>query len=501
MLNIGNNQSSHIIKVTIISIMVAFFMSSCGSFPSFSKSNESQAPRILSSHQTHALLTKWSANNYQNLPDHTITYKSHHPHVKTNGFTEIKSGYTISPLTNRTKGIGLASIIKAKAPNNEGNNFTPITPSAFLTNLYPANLVATQTKQNGKLRTHIDIYDSRSGQHQSQALAHQPGIVMDYVHSLPGNSTLRIMGLFRPQNYKSFRGLYLAEPYDKNRIPVVMIHGLASSPETFVKLSESINADPELRNRYQLWYYFYPTGTPWIASASQFRKSYRNLITKLDPDKDDANIHKTVFIGHSMGGLISRASLSQPGDTLRQAYLGKVPLSEVYSGAKLKEMRSYFHYKPLQEPAKVIYLATPHRGSDMADGFIGRVTIKLISIPSFFVQQTSDVLTLNFKIRNLLPESTIKILTTGESSVDQLKPSNPSLTALNRMPPRNGNHLTSHSIIGDLGLPVFEMKTDGVVAYHSSSIPFSKSENIVPSAHDVTGNDEAIQEVLDILRE
>ena len=494
-------RNSHLIKIAIISTLVAFLMSSCASVPIFSKFHQSTPPRILSSHQTHALLSKWSANNYQSLPNHSITYQSHHPLVKTNDFTEIKSGYTISPLTNRTDGIGLAAVIKAKAPNNVGNNFTPITRSSFLTNLYPANLVATQTKKNGILSTHIDIYDSISSRHQSQPLAHQPGIVMDYVHSLPGNSTLRIMGLFRPQEYKSYRGLYLAEPYDQNRIPILMIHGLASSPETFVKLSESINADPQLRKKYQLWYYFYPTGTPWITSASQFRKSYRALITKLDPNQDDPNIRKTVFIGHSMGGLISRASLSQPGDTLRQAYLGKVPLSKIYSGAKLKEMRSHFHYKPLQEPAKVIYLATPHRGSDMAEGFIGRVTIKLISIPSFFLQRTSDVFTLNFRISKLLPKSTIKLLTTGESSVDQLKPTNPSLTALNQMPMRNGNHLTSYSIIGDLGMPVYRMNTDGVVAYHSSSIPFSKSEKIVPSAHDITGNDDAIKTILKILRE
>jgi hypothetical protein len=202
-----------------------------------------------------------------------------------------------------------------------------------------------------------------------------------------------------------------------------------------------------------------------------------------------------------MGGLISRASLSQPGDTLRQAYLGNVPLSEVYSGKKLKEIRTKYYYKPLQEPAKVIYLATPHRGSDMAEGFIGRITIKLISIPSYFLQRTSAAFTLNLRINNLLPESTIKLLNTGESSIDQLKPTNPSLTALNRMPVRKGNQLTSYSIIGDLGMPVFEMKTDGVVAYKSSSIPFSKSEKIVPSAHDLTGNDETIQEVLKILRE
>lgn len=500
MFNLEIKQPTNFIKIAITSSLVAFFISSCGSIPAFSESRKSSAPRILSSHQTHALLTKWSANNYQSLPEHTITYSSHHPLVKANGFTEIRSGYTIRPLASRTKGIGLAAAIKTKPFNGVGNIFSPITSKSYLTNVHSVNLVATQTVKDSKISTHIDIYDSRSARHQGKPLAHQQLIVTDYIHAIPGNSTLKIIGLLRPQQNKPFQGIYLAEPYDSKRIPILMIHGLASSPETFMKLSESINADPELRNKYQLWYYFYPTGTPWIASSSNFRVTYRNLVRNLDPDQNDENIRKTILIGHSMGGLIARSSLSYPGDTIKQAYIGSVPLSEVFVGPELKKMSKYFHYKPLEEPSKVIYLATPHRGSKIADGFIGWVTIKLISIPTFVLKQTTDVLTLNYLNQNMVPESGKKILTEGESSVDQLKPSNPSLNALNRMPKRSQN-LTSHSIIGDIGIPIVEMKTDGVVSYHSSHIPISKSETIVPSSHDLCGNKEAIQAVIKILKE
>lgn len=489
----------YFIKVALISFSATFLMSSCAIVSSFTQADQSTPPRILSSHQTHALLTKWAARNYRSLPDHTITYRSHHPFAEQ--FSEIKSGYAINPLTHRTKGIGLASTIKTKTnnPTSSGNNFTPITPNAYLTNLQPATLVATQTRLNGNLSTHIDIYDPRSSNHQQQALAYQPEIVMDYLNAIPGNSTLDIMGLIMPQEYDEFRGFYLAEPYDRKRIPVLMIHGLASSPKTFMDMSEAINADPKVRKKYQLWYFFYPTGTPWIASSSEFRKSYRKLIQKLDPNKNDTNIRKTVLIGHSMGGLIARVSLSHPGETLHQAYLGDVSLSKVFNDSQLEKIHDYFHYKPLTEPAKVIYLATPHRGSKIADGVIGWITNKIITIPNFILQQTAGVLTLSRWERSNLPEHTKKLLTTGESSVNQLQPSNPSLIALNRMPIRRG--LSCYSIIGDIGQPLFKFETDGVVSYHSSHIPNSLSEHIIPSYHDICGKKEAIRAVLSILNE
>ena len=490
---------SHFIKVALISFSAAFFIPSCALVPSLNQSDATTPARILSAHQTHALLSKWSENNYQNLSEHTITYQSQHPMVKNNQFAEIISGYKISLLTNRTKGIGLPAVIKTKSTKNSGSSFTPITPDAYLTNHHPANLVATQKRTNGKLSTHIDIYDPRSSKHQGQTLAHQPKIVIDYINAIPGNSTLKFMGLFRPQQYDTFQGFYLAEPYDRDRIPVLMIHGLASSPETFMDMSEAINADAQLRKKYQLWYYFYPSGHPWIASASKFRKSYRTLIQKLDPNGNDSNIRKTVLIAHSMGGLIARASLSRPGETLHKAYLGNAAISKFLNDQEHRKIHDQFHYKPLQEPAKVIYLATPHRGSKIADSFIGWVTIRIISIPSFIFQQTTDVLTLKYP-RGLLPEQAIKLLTTGESSVEQLKPSNPSLKALNQMPLRQKRQLTSHSIIGDVGLPLFQLKTDGVVSYHSAHIPNSKSESIVPSNHHICDNEEAIKVVLKILK-
>lgn len=490
-----------LIKVALISFSAAFFiisLSSCALKSPLDQSQKSSTPRILSSHQTHVLLNKWSANKFQSLPEHTITFSSHHPLVNKNQISEITSGYTIAPLTRRTKGIGLASLIKIKSPTEPDSYFTPITQDAYLTNLQPANLVATQTLLNGNLTTHIDIYDPLTSKHQGKPLAYQPKVAMNYINDLPGNSTLTLKGLIKPKKYDQHQGFYLAEPYDKNRIPIIMIHGLISSPETFMDMAEAINTNPELRKKYQIWYYFYPTGTPWIVTSSEFRKSYRNLIQKIDPNQNDVNIRKTIIIGHSMGGLIARISLSHPKEILHQAYLDEIPTTSIFTKLEQKKIHDYFHFDPLTEPAKVIYLATPHRGSKIADGFIGWATIKLITIPTFILQKTTGTFTPRYRARKKLPDHTRKLLSTGESSITQLQPSNPALIALNQMPLRSG--LTTYSVIGDIGKPILELETDGVVSYQSAHLNTSKAEFIVPSNHDICDQQDAIQAVIQILK-
>jgi pimeloyl-ACP methyl ester carboxylesterase len=56
---------------------------------------------------------------------------------------------------------------------------------------------------------------------------------------------------------ESKSGLYLLEPYDPNRIPVVFVHGLLSSGYTWLNVSNAVRADPEIRRRYQVWVFFF----------------------------------------------------------------------------------------------------------------------------------------------------------------------------------------------------------------------------------------------------
>ena len=80
------------------------------------------------------------------------------------------------------------------------------------------------------------------------------------------------LGLLRPNSTATLTGLYMLEPYQPNKIPVLMIHGLWSSPVTWMEMFNELQASRELRENYQFWFYVYPTGQPFWQSAAQLRQ-------------------------------------------------------------------------------------------------------------------------------------------------------------------------------------------------------------------------------------
>jgi hypothetical protein len=111
---------------------------------------------------------------------------------------------------------------------------------------------------------------------------------------------LGFMAMIRPANYEERAGLYMLEPYDPDRIPVILIHGLTSIPQMWVPTISAIQSDPELRGRYQFWVFAYPTGDPIALSALKLRESLEQIYQLYPKTKD------MVLISHSMGGLLSQ---------------------------------------------------------------------------------------------------------------------------------------------------------------------------------------------------
>ena len=89
----------------------------------------------------------------------------------------------------------------------------------------------------------------------------------------PGNLLLiGLMAGLRSGRYMDKTGLYFLQPYDPDRIPLVFVHGLFSTPFNWAQTINGLQADPEIRKHYQFLVFGYPTGNPIMYSALRLRE-------------------------------------------------------------------------------------------------------------------------------------------------------------------------------------------------------------------------------------
>jgi hypothetical protein len=149
-----------------------------------------------------------------------------------------------------------------------------------------------------------------------------------------------------------------------------------------------------------------------------------------------------------------------------------------------------FKHRP--EIGRVIFIAAPLRGSDLARNPLGRIASSLVRAPSTLLLAGNEVLK-----TNTLNSSDLQ-LKRIPNSVDTLAPNNRFVKAINTIPITPG--IPYHTIIGDRGRGDSPNSSDGVVPYWSSHMDGAKSELIVPSGHGAHQNPQAIAEVLRILK-
>lgn len=303
---------------------------------------------------------------------------------------------------------------------------------------------------------------------------------------------LALLNVLLPGRFGDDTGLFFPEPYDPEKIPVVLVHGLHSSSYTFRVLAAELAADPLLRERYQVWFYNYPTGNPWFYSAAIFRGWMREASDHARREGGGETVGNMVIVAHSMGGLLVRGSVSEPGEALYRTAFRK-PLEELVLSSEVDQaLRDIYLYEPLKDPARVVFMAVPHRGSPMTERFIVDLLARVIRLPVTLTAVALQIATLNLEAvaatgRDLLP-----------TAIDSLSPSSPAVHALAEMPLRPGVEI--HSIIGDRGRGGGMAGTDGVVPYWSSHLPGAASERIVQADHSLTGEPATVEEVKRILR-
>jgi pimeloyl-ACP methyl ester carboxylesterase len=275
---------------------------------------------------------------------------------------------------------------------------------------------------------------------------------------------------------------------------VVFVHGTASSPVWWTEMWNTLNADPVLRNRYQFWMFNYPSGQPITMSAQLMRKDLVDEIKTLDPNGDDTALQHAVIIGHSQGGLIAKLSATDTGDKLWQV-VSKTNIDDLKMDEKTRELlRENLFFKPLPCVSRVIFIATPHRGSYQNTRFVRRVASWFMDIPKDIVDSSASLLKLEGTIR-LPPQLRNGVPT----SLTGMTTDNPFMLTLADIPTAPG--IKAHSIIAIQGDAQPPDGADGVVKYTSAHVDYTESEFIVRSGHSCQANPLTIEEVRRILLE
>ncbi|MGL4401125.1 MAG: esterase/lipase family protein, partial [Luteolibacter sp.] len=187
--------------------------------------------------------------------------------------------------------------------------------------------------------------------------------------------------------------LYLMQPYDPHKEPLIMIHGLLSTPLAWAGVSNELWADDTIRQRYQIWHYLYNTSAPALYSARLLRKQIREVREVLDPrGKDPASRHITL-LAHSMGGLVSKAIVTEPGDAFWKAAINVPHETLKLTPEDRRQLQDAFEWQPERTVRRIIFIAVPHRGSDFADNFLGRIGQRFAAPPlpfKTFYQRISE---------------------------------------------------------------------------------------------------------------
>jgi len=284
--------------------------------------------------------------------------------------------------------------------------------------------------------------------------------------------------------------LLFMQPYRRGRIPVVFVHGTASGPGRWADMMNSLENDPWLRTRFQYWFFYYDTGNPITYSADVLRLSLRVIVEQLDPNGDDAALRQMVIIGHSQGGLLAKMTAIDSGTRLWDT-VSQRPLDDLILRDETREqLRRTLFLQPLPFVRRVIFIATPHRGSYEAGSWIAQQIAGFASLPKGFVDVMKDLVTGN-------PSAVTLSLGGLPRSINDMTPGKPFVQTLASIPVVPG--VTTHSIIAVSGDHPLAEDDDGIVKYTSAHLDDVESELVIHSGHSVQGHPLAIAEVRRIL--
>ena len=422
---------------------------------------------------------------------------------------ELVNDFQVSGIDNhyRTFGLGVPLIAVRKPTAENNSTFEKYYPPSLSIPLTAFLEVQSYDHSEGRLHSVLRLFDPQ----QQTSVKTKAGVaplesdltvpIAYYLQNPILNTDLiSTATLFDANIASNYFGFYMLEPYDPEKIPVVLVHGLWSSPVTWMKMYNDLNSDISIRKNYQFWFYMYPTGQPFWFSAAEMRNDLKQLRQDVDPENQSTAMQEMILVGHSMGGLVSRMQTISSGESF-WGLLSDFPLEEMRGSAETKQkIRELVYFEPDDNIEKVVTIATPHRGSKYANNVTRWLSHKVFTLPTNWTESLEEFLKVNHD--RLKTDKKIMIPT----SVDSLAADSPFIYALGNTKANPG--VEYHNVIGNEALSRFvetishQELGDGVVSIQSAQFPEAISSIVVASEHSkVHRHPQTIFEVKRILLE
>ncbi len=410
---------------------------------------------------------------------------------------ELVSDYHTEGIENHfhTYGLGaplIAVVHKSETPRKIEKYYPPslTLPLTAFCEIQPVDTAAPYTSNGSRRRTAIlrlyDPLEKTTAQSRGQRVPLESDITTPLAYHLKdpllNGRVLSTATILDSSLADKIHGLYMLEPFDPTKIPVVMVHGLWSSPVTWAQMFNDLRAIPEIHSNCQFWFYSYASGQPFIVSASEMRKDLNKIRRELDSGNDSQALDQMVLVGHSMGGLISRLQVINSGNEFWNL-IGSGQFENLTGNQEtIERLRDTVFFEANPAIKRVVTIATPHHGSQTSNATTRWLSEKLISLPELLAQ---DFQMLSLGNKDVLVNPNVL---TG-TSVDSLAPTSPVIQAMDAVAPQP--QTTFHNIIGKIekrNLSPFKRESrsqgsDGVVSVENAQYKHAQSLTVVPAEH------------------
>lgn len=297
--------------------------------------------------------------------------------------------------------------------------------------------------------------------------------------------------------------LFMFEPYDPKKKIIIMLHGLASSPEAWISVSNDLMNDAILRENYQIWQVFYSTNLPILENRYQIYHLLQQSLAQIQQKHPQHAIQDTLLIGHSMGGVISRLLLSEDdfnesAKIYLQQHCDICQTHQLNINQLVDDIRPQLTMQPLPSVSRAIFISAPFKGTIYADRWFTKMARKAIKLPSNMVNHGQQRLD-KYLMQTKQDQEKLQLLTElYQNGASDLSPKSMFMALTQNT--KITRDLPYHLIIGnDTKFDTADKMTDGIVPYSSIYLPDAHSIKVIKGSHSIQYHPEAVLELRRIL--